>query len=145
MEGFRAAAMSPVSVEFPGRFSLLVGSNGVGKTTINDAIYWAHVERFPQLQQPDAAVLGPAPRRIDVEYAMETDPAEEGALGQARQASGLGAPMWRRTLERSLGRARAVGIDSTVDGYEPMPLTYGVCAGGRGDGSPSDRGARVAV
>ncbi|MFE7802896.1 ATP-dependent endonuclease [Nocardia sp. NPDC057440] len=124
VEGFRAAATSPVFVEFPGRFSLLVGSNGVGKTTINDAIYWAHVERFPQLQQPDASMLGPAPRRIDVEYAMETDPAQEGALGEARQAMGLGAPMWRRTLERSLGRVRAVGIDSTVDGHEQVRLVY---------------------
>ncbi|WP_158675602.1 ATP-dependent nuclease [Nocardia stercoris] len=124
VEGFRAAATSPVSVEFPGRFSLLVGSNGVGKTTINDAIYWAHVERFPQLQPPDASVLGPAPRRIDVEYAMEIDPALEGALGQARRAEGLGAPMWRRTLERSLGRMRAVGIDSTVDGHEQVRLVY---------------------
>ncbi|MFQ6226268.1 ATP-dependent nuclease [Nocardia sp. NPDC002869] len=124
VEGFRAAAASPVFVEFPGRFSLLVGSNGVGKTTINDAIYWAHVERFPQLQQPDASVLGPAPRSIDVEYAMETDPAHEGALGAARQAMGLGAPLWRRTLERSLGRVRAAGVDSTVDGHEQVRLVY---------------------
>lgn len=124
VEGYRAAATAPVFVEFPGRFSLLMGSNGVGKTTINDAIYWAHVERFPQLQQPDASALGPAPRSIEVEYAMETDPAQEGALGTVRQAVGLGAPMWRRTLERSLGRVRAVGIDSTIDGHEQVRLVY---------------------
>lgn len=124
VEGFRASAGSPVSVEFPGRFSVLAGSNGIGKTTINDAIYWAHLERFPRLQPPDASLLGPAPRTIDVEYAMEVDPADEGALGNARSSMGLGAPIWRRNLERSLGQVRAVGIDSAVDGYDQLRLVY---------------------
>ena len=56
VEGFRAAASAPLTVEFPGRFSLLVGANGAGKTTINDAIYCAHRERFPRLQPSDSAV-----------------------------------------------------------------------------------------
>ncbi|MBC7278677.1 AAA family ATPase [Nocardioides sp.] len=124
VEGFRASANSPVSVEFPGRFSVLAGSNGIGKTTINDAIYWAHLERFPRLQPPDASLLGPAPRTIDVEYAMEVDPVDEGALGTARQSMGLGAPSWRRNIERSLGQVRAAGIDSTVDGHDQLRLVY---------------------
>lgn len=124
VDGFRAAASAPLTVEFPGRFSLLVGANGAGKTTINDAIYWAHRERFPRLQPPDAAVLGPAPRRVSIEYQLETDPAHEGALGTFLTSIGGGAPAWTRTLERSLGRVRATEIDSLVDGHDLTRLVY---------------------
>lgn len=124
VEGFRAAAGSPLSVEFPGRFSVLVGANGVGKTTINDAIYWAHVERFPRLKQLDASVLGPPPRRISIEYAMEDDQAHEGVLGLRRKSHGLGAPSWARALERSLGQVRPAGIESSVEGHEQVRLVY---------------------
>ena len=72
VNGFRAAVPAPITVDFPGRFSLLLGSNGAGKTTINDAIYLSHPDRFPRLTPPDAArVLGPSPREIAVEYAFE--------------------------------------------------------------------------
>ncbi len=124
VDGFRAAANAPLTVEFPGRFSLLVGANGAGKTTINDAIYWAHRERFPRLQPPDAAVLGPAPRRVFIEYQLETDMAHEGALGTFLTSIGGGAPVWTRTLERSLGRVRATEIDSMVEGHELTRLVF---------------------
>lgn len=124
VEGFRAAANSPLTVEFPGRFSLVVGSNGAGKTTINDSIYWAHRERFPRLTPPDASVLGPAPRSVAVEYQLEAAGQPEGALGQYLLSTGGGAPIWRRTLERSLGRIRATEIDSSVDGHELTRLVY---------------------
>ena len=123
VEGFRAAASVPLTVEFPGRFSLIVGANGVGKTTINDAIYWAHRERFPRLQPPDAAVLGPAPRRVSIEYQLEGT-AQEGALGSFLTSTGRGAPAWTRTLERSLGRVRATEIDSSVEGHELTRLLF---------------------
>ncbi|CCI52654.1 hypothetical protein BN13_1920006 [Nostocoides jenkinsii Ben 74] len=103
---------------------MLVGANGAGKTTINDAIYWAHRERFPRLQPPDAAVLGPAPRRVSIEYQLEADPAQEGALGRFLSSIGGGAPAWSRTLERSLGRVRATEIDSAIDGHELTRLVY---------------------
>jgi putative ATP-dependent endonuclease of OLD family len=124
IDGFRAAAKSPLSVEFPGRFSILVGANGVGKTTINDAIYWAHRERFPRLQPPDAATLGAAPRSVSIEYQLEAGTAQEGALGQFLTSIGGGAPAWTRTLERSLGRIRATEISSTVEGHEMTRLVF---------------------
>ena len=96
VEGFRAAASAPLTVEFPGRFSLLVGANGAGKTTINDAIYCAHRERFPRLQPSDSAVLGPAPRRVSIEYQLEGGTAQEGALGSFLSSIGGGAPAWTR-------------------------------------------------
>ncbi|WP_146847408.1 ATP-dependent nuclease [Cellulomonas terrae] len=124
VEGFRAAAMSPLDVEFPGRFSLVVGANGAGKTTINDAIYWAHRERFPRLVPPDAAILGPAPRSVSIEYSLESVGKPEGALGQFLAATGGGAPVWKRTLERSMGRVRAAEVESTVEGHELTRLVF---------------------
>lgn len=124
VQGFRAAATSQLTVEFPGRFSLLVGANGAGKTTVNDAIYWAHRERFPRLQPPDAVVLGPAPRQVEIEYQLASAPDPEGALGVYLSSVGLGAPVWTRTLERSMGRVRATEIVSTVEGHELTRLVF---------------------
>lgn len=124
VDGFRAAVPSPITVDFPGRFSLLVGSNGAGKTTINDAIYLAHPDRFPRLTPPDAAVLGPAPRNISVEYGFEAASGTEGALGLALQSLGAGAPTWVRSLERSLGRVRARTVSTLGQDSELLRLIY---------------------
>lgn len=124
VDGFRAAVPAPITVDLPGRFSLLVGSNAAGKTTINDAIYLAHPERFPRLPQPDAAVLGPPPRSIAVEYAFESAGAPEGALGLALQGRGRSAPFWVRALERSLGRVRARTTAPVPDELEQLRLIY---------------------
>lgn len=124
VDGFRAAVRSPITVDFPGRFSLVVGSNGVGKTTLNDAIYLAHPDRFPRLTPPDAAVLGPAPRHIAVEYSFETGGGTEGALGMALQGLGTSAPLWVRSLERSLGRVRARTVAPAPDELEQLRLIY---------------------
>lgn len=124
VEGFRAAVPSPVTVELPGRFSLLVGSNGAGKTTINDAIYLAHPERFPRLAPPDASVLGSAPRKIVMEYAFEKTGGTEGALGMALQRMGTGAPFWMRSLERSLGTVRARTVPPAPDELDQLRLIF---------------------
>ena len=73
-EMFRAAVDSRLTVTFPGRFSLVVGTNGAGKTTIKDAIYWGHRERYPRVGPPDSAVLRPAPPTRSIEYELESDP-----------------------------------------------------------------------
>lgn len=124
VDGFRAAVPSPITVDLPGRFSLVVGSNGAGKTTINEAIYLAHPERFPRLTPPDAAVLGPAPRNIAVEYSFETGSGPEGALGLALQRFGTSAPLWVRSLERSLGRVRARTVTPAPNELEQLRLIY---------------------
>ena len=46
VRGFRSAAEQELTCEFPGRFSLLLGANNVGKTTIADAVYLAHPRAF---------------------------------------------------------------------------------------------------
>jgi putative ATP-dependent endonuclease of OLD family len=106
VEGYRASANDPISCDLGGRLSLILGANGSGKTTINEANALAHPQRFPRLAPIDATALRGAPRAVRVEYELEAEPDQEGALGRSRKRQGLGAPKWGRPLERSLGQAR---------------------------------------
>ncbi len=58
VSGLRASAEGEFECHLPGRFSVLIGANGVGKTTITDSLYMAHTSRFPLLPRPSSAVLG---------------------------------------------------------------------------------------
>lgn len=122
IQGYRAAAEIPMTVDFPGRFSLLLGANGSGKTTISEAILHAHRHRFPRLAAIDAATLGPPPRAVGIEYAFDDDASKEGALGRALRRTGYAAPRWSRPLERSLGRVRAGTIVDATEGHDSVRL-----------------------
>lgn len=122
--GYRAAAVAPIVCEFGGRFSLVLGANGAGKTTINEAIVLAHPHRFPRLPAIDAGALGLPPRAVRVEYGYEQNEADEGALGSARKLRGLGAPKWGRPLERSLGRVRAGKAEEPTSEYDDIRLVH---------------------
>ncbi|QOD92792.1 AAA family ATPase [Chryseoglobus sp. 28M-23] len=124
VNGFRASAVDPISCELPGRFSLIVGANGTGKTTINEAIVLAHRHRFPQLPAIDGAALGDTPRAVDVQYSLEGDLEAEGALGRSLYEMGHEAPRWGRPLERSLGKVRAGHVVSPTEGHENVRLVY---------------------
>jgi putative ATP-dependent endonuclease of OLD family len=124
VEGYRASANSPIICELGGRFSLILGANGSGKTTINEAIALAHPQRFPRLAPIDATALGGAPRAVRVEYEFEADADQEGALGQLRKRQGLGAPKWGRPLERSLGQVRAGRPLEPSSEYESIRLVH---------------------
>lgn len=122
VRGLRGSAFEPIDLRLPGRFSVLVGANSAGKTTLTDAIYLAHPRRFPQLPRLSAAALGAGDRDVEVEYAYAADPDDEGPLGLQLQAqSGLHAPgttaaVWIRTLHRDLGAVRAQSlVSSAVD------------------------------
>lgn len=110
VRGFRAGANEEFTCTFPGRFSVLLGANNAGKTTVCDALYLAHPHRFPQLPRLSIAVLGDAPRSIDVSFDFEED-GPEGPLGESLLAQSQLPPLWSRSLERSLGSVRAVGIE----------------------------------
>jgi len=124
IEGYRASANSPMTCELGGRFSLIVGANGAGKTTINEGIALAHPRRFPSLAPIDANALGSPPRSVQVEYAYETEESDEGAFGRFRKRQGLGAPKWSRPLERSLGRVRAGTPLESASEYEDIRLVH---------------------
>jgi len=110
VKGFRASATDDVVCRFPGRFSVLLGANNAGKTTICEALYLAHPHVFPRLPRPSVAVLGDAPRVIDISFEFGgTGP--EGPLGQSLLAQSQPPPRWSRRLERSLGNVRAAGIE----------------------------------
>lgn len=124
VEGYRASANAPIVCELGGRFSLILGANGSGKTTINEAIALAHPRSFPRLTPIDATALGATPRAVRVEYEFEADAAREGALGKYRKSQGLGAPKWGRPLERSLGQVRAGRPVEPATEYDSVRLVH---------------------
>lgn len=75
IRGFRAAAGvdDGIVCEFPGRFAVLAGANGAGKTTISDALYLAHRNRFPSIPHPPGTALGTAPHTIEVRYRQDAE------------------------------------------------------------------------
>lgn len=124
VEGFRAAGTDAFECRFPGRFSVLLGSNNSGKTTLAEAIYLAHAHRFPQLPRPSAAALGPTPRQIEVRFAPAEDGQPRGQLEQWLDDHGFGPPAWTRRLERSLGKVRAAGIEDASEGADRTRVIY---------------------
>lgn len=123
VEGFRAAADSAIECSFPGRFSILVGANGTGKTTLADALYLGHRHRFPQLPSPSAATLSDqTPRSIEIAYEFASGEDKESQLGVSLQAAGAAAPTWSRELVRSLGRVRSSSTSPLPDGAEEVRL-----------------------
>lgn len=124
VEGYRASANAPIVCELSGRFSLILGANGSGKTTINEAIALAHPRTFPRLVPIDATALGATPRAVRVQYEFEADASREGALGEYRKRQGLGAPTWGRPLERSLGHVRAGRPVEPPTEYDSIRLVH---------------------
>ena len=122
VRGFRsAAAGGDVVCQFPGRFSLLIGSNNAGKTTVTDALYLGHPHCFPQLPRPSVAVLGSAPREIEVQYAFNKSGEGESPLGKTLVAE----PAWVYELKRNMGQIRA-SLTGTQrpDGFDNLRLIY---------------------
>lgn len=118
IRGFRAAADAELQCRFPGRFSLLVGANNVGKTTVSDALYLAHPQVFPRITRPPSSTLGAPPRTIEVEYEYANAPEVEGPLGHLLHTqSGVDAQgvatTWTRGLGRSLGQVETRSLISS--------------------------------
>jgi putative ATP-dependent endonuclease of OLD family len=101
-----------IEVDLPGRFTVLIGANAAGKTTLSDAIYLGHRRRFPNLPSMSAAALSVGDRFVGVDYRFEDDPSTEGPLGQqiqkmtGRSTPGAIAAAWSKTLSRRLGSVR---------------------------------------
>lgn len=113
VRGLRGAADGELELSLPGRFAVLAGANSAGKTTLSDALYLGHSQRFPQLPRISAAALGPADRDLEIEYSFEASAHDEGPLGRQLQAqSGRSAPgtvaaTWSKSLHRSMGSVSA--------------------------------------
>lgn len=114
VKGYRAAVGADLVCEFPGRFSVVVGANGTGKTTVAEAMYLSHRHVFPQITRPIAAALEPrADRSVQVEFRYE-DP-ETHPRWSIERDNGEAAPTLRRQLEPSMGRVRAKTIEGAHD------------------------------
>jgi putative ATP-dependent endonuclease of OLD family len=129
VRGLRSSAEHDLQVTLPGRFSVLVGANSAGKTTVADALYLGHIKVFPLLPPLTAAALGTGERSVQVEYRYENRAEDEGALGVSlREQAGINSPgttaaTWRRDLSRNLGRIRATtSLGSDV--LENVNLVY---------------------
>lgn len=123
ISGFRASVNSPISCEFPGRFTVVIGANGVGKTTVADALYLAHAHKFPQWPSFSASTLGAStPRRVEIETSFDDF---EGPLGQSLLAQAASPPTWTRQFERSLGKVSVKRPNEQDDpGVDNMRLIY---------------------
>lgn len=130
MNGLRSSAVNEITVELPGRFSVLVGANGAGKTTVADALYLGHQERFPQLQPFSASSLGSGDRSLYLEYQYESDFVLESPLGRQMQLEsggrgpGQSAISWTRSLTRNLGRIRSIREGGELVGDDSFRLVY---------------------
>lgn len=114
IRGFRGAQdEDPTEVSIPGRFSVLIGANGAGKTTACDALLLAHRRVFTSSRRISASTLGSRPRGVAVRYSFESAGSPEGALGVQLQElaghdlAGQVAGEWERGLVRDLGNVRA--------------------------------------
>lgn len=114
VKGYRAAVGADLVCDFPGRFSVVVGANGTGKTTVAEAMYLSHRHVFPQITRPIAAALERgADRSVQVEFQYE-DP-ETHPRWSIERDNGETAPTLRRQLEPSMGRVRAKTIEGAHD------------------------------
>lgn len=114
IQGYRASATGELLCEFPGRFSVLLGANGSGKTTVAEGMYLAHRHVFPQIARPIAAALQPkAERAVEVHFAYEEP--ENHPRWSIERENGESAPILRRQLEPSMGRVRAKTIEGAHD------------------------------
>lgn len=123
VRGLRGAADGEFELDLPGRFAVLAGANAAGKTTVSDALYLGHSNRFPHLPRLSAAALGAGDRDLEVEYSFAAPGETEGPLGRQLQAQssrsvpGTVAANWTKTLHRSLGSITARPlVTSEVEG-----------------------------
>ena len=123
VRGFRAGAGTEFTCEFPGRFSLLIGANNAGKTSVAEALYLAHPVRFPQLRRPSTALLGPTPREVAVEFAFD-DVEVAGTLGGSLRDQALPPPVWTRELRRNLGQIATTAVAPIPEGFDNLRLIY---------------------
>lgn len=117
MQGYRASAVAPIELSFPGRFSILIGANSAGKTTIAEAIYLAHAKVFP-FHRFSSSGLGPGDRSVRVEYAFADEGDRKSVLEEQMRAErggvvdGSPAASWDVVLTRRLGTVNTNVVES---------------------------------
>lgn len=119
VHGFRAANEEPLVCVLPGRFSVLAGANGAGKSTIVDSIVLSHRDVFPFTARPAAAALSKTVpnRTIDIAYALENGDASP--LGLLCDST-VQLPAWTTSLTTSMGRVSASLGEALGDGQLPV-------------------------
>jgi putative ATP-dependent endonuclease of OLD family len=124
VEGFRAASTHRLECALPGRFSVLLGANGSGKSTVADAITVTHADVFPWRSRPSSAALSKliTDRSISIDYAFEDK--ELIDLWRMCKAQGA-APHWVTSLTPSLGRVAANTLSGNRNAFGSLlPVLY---------------------
>ncbi|HEX2040885.1 MAG TPA: AAA family ATPase [Acidimicrobiales bacterium] len=124
VEGFRAANAHRLECVLPGRFAVLLGANGSGKSTVADAITIAHPEVFPSSSRVSSAALSKTltDRSILIEYAYEDT--ETIDLWRMRKSQGP-APHWVTSLTPSLGRIATNTLSGNRNEFaSQLPVMY---------------------
>lgn len=119
--GYRAAGDGALECVLPGRFAVLAGANGGGKSTIADAILLAHRDVFPMTPRPTSAMLadGVPDHEVEIEYVVEDDPGSPlGALLAGQPTLG-----WTASLSPSMGRVRS-SLEGSPLGENQLPVLY---------------------
>lgn len=127
VDGYRAAANESITCNLPGRFAVLLGANGTGKSTVTDALSLAHSDVFPWAARPTADSLRKdSAARIRCTYSYET--IEAIPKWADRRARGIDAPGWEVELRSSLGQVSpSLAPGTPTDTYETrraLPLLY---------------------
>ena len=126
VEGFRASVPGPLICDIPGRFSVLLGANGTGKSTATDAIALAHADVFPWKPRATTASLAKTGQR-SIETSYEYENAETIRIWKERRAQGVPAPKWNRRLYSAMGVVRSEIVDTTSetrDVFRNLPMLY---------------------
>jgi hypothetical protein len=117
----------------PGRFSVLLGANSAGKSTIVDSIVMSHRDVFPGTARPSAAVLSKSvpTRTIDDDVVHVDGPSGSVAVGVALRIGVEGHPLLvaDQVLDEPLELGRVLDTvlglaDTTPNMSSPRPSRF---------------------
>ena len=151
VRGLRGSVDHPLEVSLPGRFTVIAGANGGGKTTFSDAVYLGHPSGSRTCRGTPLRRSGQATATSSLSTSSRRTSADEGPLGMQLQAQsgrsvpGTVAADWARTMHRSMGAINTKVLTASTSGVEDKILLVHLPAWRNPLDELSRREARVLV